>query len=98
MTDRLCQSFVFLQLTAIFLQLVECIGHVTQQIGRERGKRLREGIGQATFVGFFGELRLPKLDERIHQRRIPRRTELKQAFVNYSAVGRRGIKNLAMIP
>ena len=41
LTDAPCQSFIVAQLTTIFLELVECVGHISEQIGRERRQGFR---------------------------------------------------------
>jgi hypothetical protein len=97
LADGACQRFILFQLTAILLQLVERIGHIAEQIGRERGKRLGECIRQAAFVGLLGELGLTKLDQGIHERGIPSGAEMEKAFIDGAAIGRGRLENQAVI-
>ncbi len=52
--DRLAQCAQLGQLLAVLLQLAHRIGHVAQEIGRQRRQCFGQRIGQTVFVGPLG--------------------------------------------
>ncbi len=56
LADGTLQRLVLLQLSTVFLQLVQCIGNIGQQVVGDRGQGLGERVRQAGLVGLFGQL------------------------------------------
>ena len=86
-----------MQLAAVFLELVQRVGNVGQQLRRHRRQRFGQRVGKVAFVGLLRQLRLAQLDQRVHQRRIAHGAELEQALVDRAAVRGRGVEHLAVV-
>ena len=97
LADGLRQCFVILQFAAVFLELVECVGDVGQQLGRQWRQRLGQRVGEFAFIGLSGQLWLAQLDQGIHQGRITHGAELEQALVDRAPVCGGGVEHLAVI-
>ena len=89
------QLACFVQLDAIFFQLVQRFGDVAEQLRRQRRERLGERMGQARFVGLLRQLGLAQLNQGIHQRFIALGTQLEQALVDSSAIAMGILEDLA---
>ena len=96
LADRLAQRRQFRQLGAVFLELVHRVGHVAQQIVRQRRQRFGQRARQTVFIGTLRQLRLAQLDQRIHQRRIAHFAKMKQTLVDGAPVSAGRVIQLAM--
>lgn len=93
--DGACQARQLVELAAIFLELVEGLGHVRQQFLWQRRQRLGQRMRQARLVRLFRELRLTKLDQGVHQRVVAAWPEAKEPLVDGAAVAGGRFEHLA---
>ena len=84
--DGVGQRFVFGQFAAVFLKLVEGVGHVAEQLVGQRRQGFGERLRQAVFVRLLRQLRLAQLDQGVHQRAIAGGAEVEQALVDGAPV------------
>ena len=94
LAHRLGQRLVFFQLAAEFLQLVQRIGHVGEQVAGQRRQRLGQRGRQAALIGLLRQLRLAQLDQRVHQRGVARGAQAKQPLVHRAPVADGGVEHL----
>ena len=92
---RLGQALEFVELAAVFLQLVEGFGHIGEQRLRHRRQGFGQRMRQAGLVGLFRQLRLAQLDQGVHQRVVTPCAEVEQAFVHRTAVAGGRLEHLA---
>ena len=93
--DRFGEALEFIELAAVFLQLVQGFGHVGQEFLRQRRQRLGQRMREAGFVGFFRQLRRAQLDQGVHQGVVARRSEVEQALVHGTPIGACRVEHLA---
>src|SRR5690606_15076068 len=92
---RVFQSAGFVELVAILFQLIERLGHVTEQFSRQRRKRLAQSVGQAGVVVFLRQLWLAPLDQGVYQRIVAALAQVKQPLVHCAAVALAALEQLA---
>jgi hypothetical protein len=90
---RLQQPAGLVELPAIFLELVERLRHVAEQLVGQRRQGLGKRIGQRGLVGLLRQLRLSQLDQGVDEGVVATRAELEQPLVHCAPVTlRRGIQ------